>query len=66
MQFDGVEILATVRGGMSCAVVGNQIESERYSGGVDIWLDSGTKNCVVANKGPVKDEGNGNKVIVLP
>jgi hypothetical protein len=65
VEFDGVEILATFSEGMRCAVVGNQIESDEPQGGVDIWLGPGTTNCLVANKGPVKDEGRGNTVVAI-
>jgi len=63
--FDGIELLATFHGAMSCAVVGNRIQSDALHGGVDVWLGGGTTNCLVQNNGPVRDDGHGNTVIAL-
>jgi hypothetical protein len=63
----GIDIsAATFRDGVSCTVVGNDIHYDAANGGVVVWLGPGTKDCRVVTKGAVRDDGTGNKVIILP
>ena len=61
--FDGISVMGTFHGEVRCGVLANATTPDVSHGGSGVVLGAGTRDCIVAASGSVKDLGTNNHVL---